>query len=184
MGRDITAAQEAETLKQVLQPFLLAEFEFSGGTQRFWTGGGDLPWNGNTYTGTGLMGRVSGINETLELRASGVVFELNGLDPALLATALTEDYQGRTCRAYLGTFQPDGAITADPTLIYAGRMDVMGDEDDGRTGSIQLTAENHLVDLRRTRSWRNTDQDQKQLYPGDRGFEFVAALQDKEFVWG
>jgi hypothetical protein len=29
-----------------------------------------------------------------------------------------------------------------------------------------------------------TDEDQKNLFSGDKGFEFIADLQDKELVWG
>jgi len=31
---------------------------------------------------------------------------------------------------------------------------------------------------------RYTDQDQKNLFAGDRGLEFVESLQDKSIVWG
>lgn len=184
MSRTTTAAQDAEIAKDALDPFLLAELDFSGGFVRIWTGGGDLLWDGKTWKGIGTMGQIGGIDETLEVRASGAVLRLNGFDSALLAIALGEQYQGRPARVWLGTFDTSYQVVVDPTLFFAGRMDVMEDTDDGQTASIALTVENHLVDLGRPRAWRYTDQDQQRLYPADLGFEFVAGLEDKKIVWG
>ena len=49
---------------------------------------------------------------------------------------------------------------------------------------ITVTVENKLIMLERPRNRRYTDQDQKNLFSGDKGLEFVDDLQDKELVWG
>jgi hypothetical protein len=41
-----------------------------------------------------------------------------------------------------------------------------------------------LIDLNRAREWRYTHESQQQISPGDRGFEYVAGLQEREIRWG
>ena len=54
----------------------------------------------------------------------------------------------------------------------------------GETSTIELKLENRLVALERPNDRRMTDEDQKNLFTGDKGFEFIADLQDKQLVWG
>src|SRR5690606_17159231 len=102
----------------------------------------------------------------------------------MLALALGEHYQGRRARLWLGAMTEGGEIVADPIPIFAGRMDVMNIDEGSETSTIVMSAENQLIDLKRKDDLRYTDAAQQALYPGDRGLEFVAALQDRELIWG
>jgi hypothetical protein len=50
--------------------------------------------------------------------------------------------------------------------------------------SITVSAENKLIILNRDKVLRYTDQDQKRLFPNDKGLEYVASIQDKPLTWG
>jgi hypothetical protein len=63
-------------------------------------------------------------------------------------------------------------------------MDQMNIEETADTCTVSLTIENKLVDLERPRVARFTSSYQKSVYSGDKGFDFVEDLQDKEIVWG
>ena len=63
-------------------------------------------------------------------------------------------------------------------------MDVMIIRETGDTSTIELKLENRLIALERPNERRMTDEDQKNLFPGDIGFEFIPDLQDKQLVWG
>ena len=63
-------------------------------------------------------------------------------------------------------------------------MDVMQLSDDGQSSILTMTAENRLVDFRRTRELRYTDEEQQNLFTGDVGLEFVTAIQEKTIYWG
>lgn len=76
------------------------------------------------------------------------------------------------------------AMLNDPIPVFAGRMDTMRLQDTGETTTVTVSCESRLIDLERARERRYTDEDQKELYPDDRGFEYVADLQDKEVLWG
>ena len=75
-------------------------------------------------------------------------------------------------------------IITNPIKLFAGRMDIMQIIEQGDTATISISLENRLVDLLKPRILRYTHEDQQTLFPGDLGFEFVTALQDKEVVWG
>jgi hypothetical protein len=93
---------------------------------------------------------------------------------------LNENYQYRACAVYVGTIDSG---TASGYKVFSGRMDVMTITEDGESCSIQLTAENKLIDLERPRVRRWTSEDQKSIHSGDLGFDFVNSLQEAEIVW-
>lgn len=184
MSRGLTSGLSTAVTARVVKPILLLALSFDTGVVRMWSGIGSIVWAGDTYLGAGNFGRVQPFKEVVDGSAQGTAFTLNGIPSALLASALTENYQGRSAKLWLAALDSSNAIIADPYLIFGGRMDTMTISDDGSTGSITLTAENRLIDLNRSRERRYTDQDQKIEYPTDRGLEYVVSLQDKQVVWG
>ena len=184
MSRGLTASMLTEIAGSSLRPVLLAYMDFAGGAVRLWNGYRDLVYDGNTFSPSGTFGAVSNVDEAVDLAAKGVSLTLSGIPSDVLALALTDNYQGRAIRIWLGVMDTSGALVADPTLIFGGRMDTMALADSGELGAITITCESHLIDLNRSRERRYTLEDQKIDFPSDLGFEFVAGLQDKQIMWG
>jgi hypothetical protein len=188
-GRSLSANMVTEVSASQLSPIVLASFSFSTPV-RLWSGYGTITVGGVTYLGSGTLGTISPVEETTDLSARGINFQLSGVPSALIAVALTENYQGKACSVLFGALDASGALVASPITIFAGRMDVMAINDDGRTSTIGLSAENKLVDFRRPREVRYTHEEQQNLYPpgpgtpGDLGLEFVNAIQEKQIYWG
>lgn len=180
LGTDFTNSLSADEL----QPFFAVEMDFTSGFIRLWGGYGDLTINSNTYTGSADFLQISTIDETSEIRATGVSVGLSGLPASLIATALTEDYQGREITVYFGTLDSTGAINDTPYVIFKGRMDLMNIQENGDYCNITITGESRLIDLEIAREYRYTSEDQKIDYPADKGLEFIADLQNKEINWG
>lgn len=184
MARGITNALKTATEAKVVYPIALVSLAFPSGTLRFWTGYGELVWDGQTWYGAGDLGEVSEIEEAVEVAAKGSTLRLNGIPTDIGAASLTENYQGRAAIMYLGSMDASGALVADPYPILSGRMDQIEKQDGGKTATLSLTVENRLVDLYRNRERRLTHEDQQTDYPGDKGFEFVNSLQNKQLLWG
>ena len=188
-GRSLSANMVTEVSASQLSPILLASFSFSTPV-RLWSGYGTITVGGVTYLGSGTLGTISPVEETTDLAARGINFQLSGVPSALVAVALTENYQGKACSVLFGALDASGVLVASPVTIFAGRMDVMAINDDGLTSTIGLSAENRLVDFRRPREVRYTHEEQQNLYPpgpgtpGDLGLEFVNAIQEKQIYWG
>lgn len=185
MSRDFTSGMEAEIEAPSMAPIFLMEFEFPGGTLRFWTGYGNIVWDSNTYVGSGTALKPAQPRETQNMEAAGVTFELSTEDSSILSAALTADYQGRLCRQYFASWDETAQdFVSDPYLEFEGIMDVMTTQDRGDESLIVLHAEDELVLLRKPLERRRTSEDQKKNYPGDEFFDFVAGLQNKETPWG
>lgn len=174
--RDISTALSDKLLGKDVDLFVAVELMFNSGALRIWSGIGDKSIGGQTYTGTGSLLSVGGIEESDDLSAPGASISLNGVDSSLVSLAIQEPYQNRDCRILLGSGN-------DFFEIFSGFMDVMTIEDSGETCIINLTVESRLIILDRKVPLRYTQETQNSLYPGDTFFSTVASLQDKKVDW-
>jgi hypothetical protein len=185
MARPLTAGVAAASGAPSARVALFAEFLFDGGPVRLWSGIGAIAWDGKTWTGAGTLGSVGLIEETSELRATGATFTLSGIPSELVAVALGEPYQGRRCALWLAFLDEAWAVIADPIQVFAGRMDTSEITDGGASAAIRINAENRLIDLERAGDVPTyAPEDQKRLFPGDRGLDYVPSLQEKVIYWG
>lgn len=174
--RDISTALSDKLLGKDVDLFVAVELMFDSGALRIWSGIGDKSIGGQTYTGTGSLLSVGGIEESDGLSAPGASISLSGVDSSLVSLAIQEPYQNRDCRILLGSGD-------DFFEIFSGFMDVMTIEDSGETCIINLTVESRLIILDRKVPLRYTQETQNSLYPGDTFFSTVASLQDKKVDW-
>jgi hypothetical protein len=183
-GRTLSADMVTEVTATQLAPILLADLQFSTPVY-LWSGYGSLPYGGVTYLGIGTLGDISPIEETTDLAARGISLKLSGVPTANVALALTENYQGRACTVLFGALSPTaGTIISSPITVFSGKMDVMQVSDDGQSATIIMTAESRLMDFKRPREIRYTDEEQQNLFAGDVGLEFVNDIQEKPIYWG
>jgi len=186
MSRTLTTAFIAELNAIGKCVVFFFEGTFTDGTVYLWSGIGDVTWNGHTWNGAGSLGSISQIEDTTSLSASGVRVTLSGVPSAAIQDAVDNMVTNQPCKLWFGFVNAAGTIVADPCLMFSGLLDVPEISDDGQTCTISITYENRLRDLERPREWRYTHEHQQILYPGmgDRGFEYVAALQNWDGRWG
>lgn len=187
MSRTMTAAMVTKLTGAELSPALLVELQFDSGTLYHWSGDYSLAWNGQTWTGTGVLMSIGSMMESEEIKAAQVALTLTGQDPALISIAHDEPYQGRPVIIRFATVENDGSLTADPIPWFVGRMDVMEDADSGEEARFTLTCTNRLIDLDGASDRRLTPEDQKIDFPPqgspedyDKCFDQVTALQNLE----
>ena len=184
MSRTLSTEMQAVATAELVRPIYLVDMEFSSGSIYLWSGMGDLTYNSNTYLGAGDLLSIGSIQETAELTANGATITLGGIKQSLLSLARDEPYQGRPLIIRLGAFDESGDLIASPVILFSGFMDVMTIADSGDTSTITVTVENKLIAFQRTAVRRYTAEDQKIEHPTDKGFEFVAKIQEKEIIWG
>jgi len=182
-GRTMTAGMVSEVTTAQLSPVLLVDMDFTTPVY-LWTGYGTLTYAGKGYLGTGDLGTIAPVEETTDLSARGLMFQLSGIPTAFISLALNENYQGRSCSVQLGALSPTAGLIASPVTVFVGRMDVMAISDDGTTAQITMSAEARLVDLLRVKESRYTDEEQQTIDPTDKGLEYVNAIQEKTIYWG
>jgi len=182
MSRDIAAAISGALDDSIVSPLFAVELLFdSPNIIRLWTGIGDLVYDGDTYTGSGNLLSISTVEEVSDISARGAKIVLSGIPSEVISLALATPYQGRVCNIYFGV-TVDGTSTF--SSIFSGYMDTMNISNSAETSTVQISVENKLIDLERTRVRRWSSAFQKSLYPNDKGFDFVEDLQDKEVFWG
>jgi hypothetical protein len=184
MSRTLSTAMQAVATAEIVRPIYLVDLEFASGSIYLWSGLGDLSFNSNTYIGAGDLLSIGAVQESTELTATGAQITLGGIKQSLLTLARDEPYQGRPLTIRLGAFDENGDLIASPVIVFSGFMDVMTINDSGETSTITVSAENKLIVFQKTAVRRYTAEDQKIEHPTDKGFEFVAKIQEKEIVWG
>lgn len=182
-GRGLTTDFKAAVEASARRCAILIEAYFDSGTLRIWSGIGDLSWGGNTYTGSFGILDVQVPNETAETRAAGSQITLSGLSSSIIALADGEPYQGRKIIIRLALFDATEAVIATPDQVV-GYIDVIEPQEEGATARVVLNTESRLVALERANERRWTSEDQKLRYAGDKGFDFVSAIQQAEIRWG
>jgi len=189
MTRTIATANKNETTAEVFRPVLFLFLDLDGGDVTVNSSDQDIAWDfdgdssDETFTGVGQFGSVSVINESADLKASGIQCMLTGVPTTHISNALSESYSGRTAKLYIGFLNASRVLVADPMVIFAGRIDAM-DIQIGKTASVSVSIESKLVDWERARIRRYTNEDQRNLYSTDEFCEFVVQTVEKELVWG
>lgn len=183
MSRDIAANMLAAIDEAEVILRWVGEFDFSSGFVRVWTGYGDLTWDSKTWLGIGGFGSIGEIQESEEIRANGISVTLSGVVNELLPKVLGERYHNRSAKIWLMALNSSGVV-ADPVRVFTGRMDTAHVSEGKDTGSITMTLESRMADLRRHKGRRRTDQDQRLIDPDDTGLRYTAGLQNAELFWG
>lgn len=181
-GANLTASQRAH-----VEPRILVVLAFDSGTLLICSGGSTIvdPFSLDEYTAVGGFGAIDAVSEDPDLRPNAVRMTLSGIDPALLAEALTEDYQGRECTikvAFLDTTTLQ--MVAPPYQVFTGPIEQMVVEMDHNEASITLTAQDEFARWSQPRQFLYTDAQQKQLWSGDNGLNQVVYIQNRQLVWG
>jgi hypothetical protein len=183
MTRTVSSAFLTALADPEIEVFYAVNLDFDSGSLLFWTGYGNKVIGGETYTGTGNLLTIDGLEESTDLSARGTTLTLNGLDSTIINYALSEDYQGRSVNIYLG-------IGSETVEIFSGFMDQMQITDSGETSTIKLTVESKLIVLERPVARRYTEQshqavrNSKSLSGDDSFFRWMTRLQDKQITWG
>ena len=187
MARSIGSSFLSQLTGDKLRPFFAIKFNFTSGTLLLNTTYADLVIGGVTYLGSAGILEISTISEGSEVQAIGVNVTLNGLDTSILSAGLIEDTQGMVCEVYFGVLTTSNnadTIVDTPYQIFSGFIDSMAITETGEISSLTFAIENKMIILERPVDRRYTDQDQQNLFPGDKGCEFVTSLQDKSVAWG
>lgn len=187
--RTLTTAQKTQLAAKVKYVGLLVEIDYTPTPLRVWTGLGNVSWDSKTWTGIGTLGNISVITEKVGIRAGKVTLTISGVPSANKEIALDDASQNRSVKIWVATFTVAAgvwSIVDAPNLIERGETDVheiieQGSEKD--TCSIEVTVETPLSRLSLLSVLRYTHEDQQLDFPGDRGFEYAAAVAEQVLYW-
>ena len=186
MARTIPSSLTSVLGNSEIEPYYAADLDFPSGNLRLWTGFGNRTINSNTFTGSGDVMRIDGLEEAADLSSRGTTLTFSGIPFNLVNYALTEEYQGHLCQIFWGI-----KSVSDVVEVFSGYMDKMTIQDDGDAATIQLTVESRLITLERpnVRRYTQASHDAVIATEGysnttDTFFKWVTRLQDKQIPWG
>lgn len=189
MARNLNSQTLTALQEQVIRPFLALKVVWpsNGGqtTVRFWTGWGDIVFDGASYTGLGDLLSINPIEENSTLGIRGLRLKLDGLDSTLLDYVIGTDFQGNDIQLFFGVMDDNGAIIGDPISVFTGYLDSASISESATGSLIDLTAESKMLDFQRTDRSRYTVQDQTNRSGlSDKCFEFLPLMGTTSIAWG
>lgn len=179
LGTSAAAAFSSDTVRACA----FVQFEFTSGTHRYTTLPYTTSWGGNDWFGLGNLVELSEIRETESLTAVGVKATLSGIPASFVSLALSESIQSKPCTIWFVALGTDNAVLDTPPIEFKGSVDTPGIVISGNTCSVTINIESALADFARPKVRRYNDADQQHQYPGDKFFEFVPQMTEKELVW-
>jgi len=182
--RGMSAAMLTEIAKQNIILFHLVQFHFS--TIEYLTDWqADIPWNGNDYLSIGNLLHIAVITEDVNPRVGVINISFSGVNQANISTALTEDYTDKQVLIYRGFLDTSHDLILDPILIYDGRIDSfeLNENPDNSSSILNWIVSSHWADFEKRSGRRTNDNDQQNLFTGDKGFEFSSEIV-KDLKWG
>lgn len=182
------AANQAAAIAAHAEVITFVELDFPSGYVRVHSRTGTIAWGADSpipqWLGVGKLGSVDTVAEDAELRPNSVKLTLSGVDSSLVASAMSEAYHGRSVAIYDGFLNTTTlALVATPELRFRGMMDYMSVELGVGTATIVVNCESELARWERPRGLLYTSESQQLIYPGDKGFDMVPAMQNRTINW-
>lgn len=172
------------SIQSLIRPVYFVELSFDNDPVRVNTSAKDVDWNGETWTGLGVLTEISSMGQNIEMRTDNLSVQLSGVPLSSLAEAKTHKYRGRRAVVHYGLFDEDWALLPDPQIVFKGKMDAMATEVSGDSATIGIEIVSDMADWQRANTYRYTDNMQKDRYPDDKGLEFVTAQSERALDWG
>lgn len=185
MARNLSGPLITAITSRQFMPVFLVTLTFKSKTEYVWNGIGTLTYGGNAYKGVGSLGKFSGVQEGVEVKADGTSVTLSGIDADLFDECVTDIQPNLAAQVLFSAWDiVAGGLIGTPYPLFVGQI---GDADvnvDGETISITLRLENKMIQLQRATNRRYTSADQNIPYPDDSGFAHVEILNDVALRWG
>lgn len=141
-------------------------------------------WGGEDWLGLGEISGISDIANATDIAARPITLTMTGVDSYITEPVLSRtNYKNQSAVIYQGFLDSDGDLVDDPEIIWRGRMDV-GSMAWDETYMAQMICEPLTSRLLRPNLSRYSDQDHQVRYPGDKFYEFLAQMEQKDVTWG
>lgn len=176
-SNDFEAALSSDTVSLAILVFI----DWPDDPLYTWSGVGSVTWDGHTWLGTGDLGHIDKVADSLSKTDTGVELTLDYLNDELRNLIVTNDPVGVDASIYLAIM--DGGEVDEAYEIFPGFVDEIEIIDSGESGSIKVRLASELARMGRPISFALSDAHQKDLFPGDRGMEFASRM-DEEILWG
>ena len=176
---NLPSGTDAVLAREHVEFFMLVKLEFD--TETIYISGAsfDVEYDGHVWTSLRGLGSIDPIGESSE-EIPGLNFTLTGVPTASIAHAQQEAYRGRKATV-LWVFLDGDVFKVDPA-VWQGRMDIPIITRSQQTCTIQVTAENNMIDWQRPRGLLFNHADQQRVHAGDNFFLGIENMVEREIT--
>ncbi|MGN6270859.1 MAG: hypothetical protein ACTHM0_13325 [Sphingomonas sp.] len=180
--RGLDPALQAEIEKPELRPFLGVHIDLPDPVHAV-TGNATIRFDNQEWTAVGGLGQIDTIGESTDGSAVGVRASLFQVPSEFRDDVADQAVRGCLYELYVGALDSTYRTVIGFKKIWIGKLDTYDIVDAGETITVTAGGESRQIDQRRPTIKRFTDWWQQRKYPGDRGFEYVAAMVEVPILW-
>ena len=181
MNRPNLPAELADIVAQDhLEFFMLVKLEFDTGTVYISGADFDVGYEGQVWTSLRGLGSVDPIVES-DNEIPGISLTLSGVPNEAIIHAQSEAYRGRKVTIKWAFFDDNDILCVD-SAAWMGFMDIPIITREKDTCTIQVTAENRMIDWQRPRGLLFNHADQQRIDPTDNFFLGIESMVEREVV--
>lgn len=143
-----------------------------------------LTYNNELYQAVGNYLGFSQLEETADFQISKLQVQLSFTDSAIIALIQDYDLVGNPMsiwNAFLSN--STGQIIGEPVLMFRGKTDGGTVEDTAESAIVTLEVVEEMVDFDRTNGRKTNYEQQRKLFPNDKGLSRQAAMAGKTLYW-
>lgn len=157
------------------------------GLTHFWSGVGKMRYDSYDWIGLGLLGRISGMGETAEVRIVETRYEMSGVasENPEISKFLDQPIRGYIAKTWFALLDENYRIIPDPIQIDETILDTATtvDAEDG-TSTLVLIGESAIFNYRRPKSLAITHEQHQLDFPGSTGMSRIPTeVADKTISW-
>lgn len=168
---------------KVIRPVYFMDIAFNSGDFQANSSDRNIVWNGITWYGVGDLGTINAYEITSGTQASTMKFALAGIPTELTQDVLNENSRNKNVTCYMGLLDANNQLIFDPFIWFRGTIDSLS-VTLGTSIAVAGSASSKLINWARSVNSRYTDEQQQAMYPGDRGFKFIADIINLKLQWG
>lgn len=181
MNRPNLPAELADIVAQDhLEFFMLVKLEFDTGTVYISGADFDVGYEGQVWTSLRGLGSVDPIVES-DNEIPGISLTLSGVPNEAIIHAQSEAYRGRKVTIKWAFFDENDILCVD-SAAWMGFMDIPIITREKETCTIQVSAENRMIDWQRPRGLLFNHADQQRIDPTDNFFLGIESMVEREVV--
>lgn len=182
--RDLTNDFITEITAASLRPAFFVKIVFPDLTLRLCTLQQHTTLLSESYLSNGWITSISPDQENNDLRAANISIELSGVTPEVISTILNSANLATYCQLYFVVCDADWQPINDPYLLFKGVLSVPTISESGIGSTVSLNFESELINKKRRKEHRYTDEGQKIFYPDDKGFQYIPQANKWSGFWG
>lgn len=161
----------------------LVKMELADGTINMTDNGFPIVWQGNTYEANGLLIGMDAPSFSTEIRINEISLAFTAAEQSMVALMLNKNQINRYVKIHRAYLDANGQVIPDPILLHSWLIVSPDIADQKDSSQITLALASEWSDFEAVRGRRTTDNSHQRLFPGDKGFEF-SALINNDLKWG